>query len=130
MATDVNQSNPRGGVWARVWSLIHGRRAPHPSIAQVMAQWAEYELLFNDMLTRFNALLARQAKAEKATLARLAAEGGTEAVVHGSEGEASVPILSAKQILRTRIAQERFGGRVEAILAAKEARNVDSGTSG
>lgn len=33
--------------------------------AQIQAEWAEYQLLFNDLLLRFSALLARSAKAEK-----------------------------------------------------------------
>ncbi len=130
MATDAKQRDPRRGVWASLRARFGPRRTPHPSIAAVMAQWAEYELLFNDMLNRFNALLARQAKAEKAILTRLAAEGGAGDEGHGSDGAAPVPILSSKAALRTRIAHERFGGRVEAILAAKESRNVDSGTGG
>lgn len=95
-----------------------------------MAQWAEYELIFNDILQRLNAQLARQAKYEKAALTRLAAEGGAGDDGNGSESGPPVPILSAKAALRTRVAQERFGGRVQAILEAKEARNVDSGTGG
>lgn len=131
MDADQKQPNRAGGVWNRLWSFAWRRRPPHPSIASVMAQWAEYELIFNDILQRLNAQLARQAKYEKAALARLAAEGGT-GEVDGSDGSVvtPVPILSAKAALRSRVAQEKFGGRVQAILEAKESRNVDSGTGG
>lgn len=130
MDSDQKQRNPRGGVWARVRALFGPHRPPHPSIAQVMAQWVEYELIFNDILQRLNAQLARQAKYEKAARARLAAEGGMGEVDNGSDGAAPIPILGAKQALRSRVAQEKFGGRVQAILEAKEARNVDSGQGG
>lgn len=93
-----------------------------------MAQWAEYELIFNDILQRLNAQLARQAKYEKQALARLAAEGGTGDEDRSLTSTSPVPILSAKQALRSRVAQEKFGGRVQEILAAKEARNVNSGS--
>jgi len=46
-------------------------RAPEPTIVEIMAQWAEYELIFNDLLTRLSAMLARQAKMEKKRLERL-----------------------------------------------------------
>lgn len=130
MEADQKQPNRREGVWKRLRSFFPRRPPAHPSIAAVMAQWAEYELIFNDILQRLNAQLARQAKYEKAALARLTAEGGAGA--DGSEPDVAhtAPILSTKQALRSRIARERFGGRMDAILAAKEARHVDSGTGG
>lgn len=129
MESEQKQAIPRRGVWASLRQRFGPRRTPHPSIAAVMAQWAEYELIFNDILQRLNAQLARQAKYEKAALARLAAEGRMGDGRDGSVSEAPIPILGSKQALRSRVAQEKFGGRVHAILAAKEARNVDPDSS-
>ena len=130
MEADQKQPNPRRRPWEAFRARLRRKPPPHPSIAAVMAQWAEYELIFNDILQRLNAQLARQAKYEKAALARLSAEGGAGGGSDGSEPVAPTPILSTKQALRSRIADQKFGGRVAAILAAKEQRNVDSGTSG
>jgi len=44
------------------FSVLRGERLVQ---AQIQAEWAEYQLLFNDLLVRFSALLARSAKAEK-----------------------------------------------------------------
>jgi len=44
------------------FSVLRGERLVQ---AQIQAEWAEYQLLFNDLLLRFSALLARSAKAEK-----------------------------------------------------------------
>lgn len=71
-----NQPNRREGVWIRLRALLSRKRTPDPSIASVMAQWAEYELIFNDILMRLNAQLARQAKVEKKQLERLTREAG------------------------------------------------------
>lgn len=95
-----------------------------------MAQWAEYELIFNDILQRLNAQLARQAKYEKAALARLTAEGGVGEGRDDAEPVAPAPILSPKRALQVQLGRQRFGGRAAAILAAKESRNVDSDSSG
>jgi len=37
---------------------------------QIVWEWVEYQQAFNDLLTRFSALLARNAKAEKARAVR------------------------------------------------------------
>jgi hypothetical protein len=66
-----NQNNRAEGLWHRLRRIFRRNRAPDPSIASVMAQWAEYELIFNDILMRLNAQLARQAKVEKKQLERL-----------------------------------------------------------
>jgi hypothetical protein len=66
-----NQSNRAAGPWNRLRRIFRRNRSPDPSIASVMAQWAEYELIFNDILMRLNAQLARQAKVEKKQLERL-----------------------------------------------------------
>lgn len=41
---------------------------------QLQAEWAEYQMVFDDLLKRLSAQLARQAKAEKARLDRLTVE--------------------------------------------------------
>lgn len=123
METEQKQVNRRGGVWSRLRVAFTARRTPDPSIAQVMAQWVEYELIFNDILQRLNAQLARQAKYEKAALARLTTETAPEPT------QLPPPVLNSKQQLRSHMAQQRFGGRVQAILAAKENRDVNSGES-
>lgn len=50
------------------WSVLRGE-ALVP--AQIVAEWAEYQQIFNDLLQRFSASLARQAKAEKARIKAL-----------------------------------------------------------
>lgn len=100
------------------------RRDPEPSIAAVMAQWLEYELIFNDILTRLSAQLARQAKIEKKRLDR----------DQGAETRAApLPSVSTKAGLRSQYAVSRFGSRIQAILADKQATggfNVPVETNG
>lgn len=43
--------------------------------AQIQAEWVEYQLIFDDLLSRMSVSLARQAKAERKRLRRLAEEG-------------------------------------------------------
>jgi hypothetical protein len=68
---------------------------------QILADWLSYRLLFDDLLVRFGALLARQAKAEKARLQEQLAEQPTErAPAPGVNG-------SRKADVRRRIAEAR-----------------------
>lgn len=94
---------------------------PDPSIVQVMAQWAEYELIFNDILTRLNAQLARQAKADKKALER--------ALQENPEQQTVLPLQSPKAALRSAYATGRYGDRIGTLLAAKESNNerIDQG---
>lgn len=98
-------------------------RDPEPSVVQVMAEWAEYQLIFNDILVRLSAQLARQAKLEKSRLARMAEEAPQMM-------EPPVPVPTTKQALRTQYAMSRYGGRVQALLEAKETRDVSIGETG
>jgi hypothetical protein len=86
-----------------------------------MAQWAEYELIFNDILQRLNAQLARQAKFEKKALERLTLEGGDDH--NGADPTVASPILqTSKQALRSAWAVQRYGGLVRTLVESKEAR--------
>ena len=104
------------GVLARVFGAMARRRDPELSIAQVMAQWAEYELIFNDILQRLNAQLARQAKYEKRRLEAQTAEAPPVQPVTPTYSD-------PKQALRSRYAAQRYGGRIQALLNAKEQPN-------
>ena len=91
------------------WSWL--RRDPDPSIATVMAQWLEYELIFNDILTRLSAQLARQAKMEKRRLEREHTPDSRAAPRH---------IPTTKQQLRSQYALSRFGSRIQNIIEQKQ----------
>lgn len=108
---DPEETQPRRVTRPRRSFLSWLRRDPEPSIAAVMAQWLEYELIFNDILTRLGAQLARQAKIEKRRLQREQVD----------IRPAPAPAQSAKAALRSQYALSRFGGRVERILAEKQA---------
>jgi hypothetical protein len=66
-----------------------------------LADWLSYRLLFDDLLVRFGALLARQAKAEKARL--------EEQLAEPTERQPPVATLngSRKADVRRRIAEAR-----------------------
>ncbi len=108
MNPDKNQSNRGGGVLLRLRALFGRRRPRDPSIAAVMAQWVEYELIFNDILLRLNAQLARQAKVEKKQLARqLAATGDEEE--RGAHLAGLIPVAAmSKHELRSHFGRARF----------------------
>lgn len=65
---------------------------------QLRAEWAEYQLIFSDLLNRQSAMLARHAKAEKERLSRSLSEA--------PRPESSQPprSLSRKAQLRSRAA--------------------------
>ena len=92
------------------------RREPEPQIQEVMAQWAEYQMIFNDILQRLSAQLARQAKMEKKRLDKIA----SEIPVQLDMIQAQETPKNTKQALRTQYAATRFGGRIQAILNAKD----------
>lgn len=52
------------------WQVFLGERQVP---AQIAWEWAEYQSMFNDLLTRYSATLARAAKAEKKRIADLSA---------------------------------------------------------
>jgi len=53
------------GRWRSAWQVFLGRRT---TPLQIEAEWLEYKLVFEDILTRLGAQLARVAKAEKKRL--------------------------------------------------------------
>lgn len=57
----------RPGRLVSAWRVLMGR-ALTPD--QIVAEWIEYKQTFNDVLSKFSALLARQAKAEKDRIRR------------------------------------------------------------
>jgi len=61
--TETQKKSP--GRLVSAWRVLFGRSATNE---QMLAEWCEYRLTFNSLLERFSALLARQAKAEKARL--------------------------------------------------------------
>lgn len=51
------------------WSVLRGQSVVP---AQILSEWVEYQQIFNDLLQRFSASLARQAKAERRRVQELA----------------------------------------------------------
>lgn len=59
------EPSPGPSRWRLAWRVLLGE----PVVPQqVLQEWLSYRLLFDDLLQRFSALLARQAKAEHARL--------------------------------------------------------------
>jgi len=64
----MSQPSPRDrpeSRWRSAWQVFWGRRT---TPLQIEAEWLEYKLVFEDILTRLGAQLARVAKAEKKRL--------------------------------------------------------------
>ena len=57
------------------WRVLMGQRV---TPVQIQAEWVEYKMIFEDILQRFSAQLARNAKMEKKRLKRLADDAPTE----------------------------------------------------
>lgn len=64
--SDENPESPtqieRPGRLRAAWSVLRGERLVP---LQIQAEWADYQRTFGELLTRFSAQLARQAKAER-----------------------------------------------------------------
>jgi hypothetical protein len=85
------------------WGVLRGDRVVPD---QIRAEWAEYQVIFSDLLTRQSALLARQAKEEKRRLDRLAS-------VQAPEASTPAPHQGGKASLRRRAAlQKGLGGHI------------------
>lgn len=50
------------GRFRAAWYVLCGSRLVHH---QIQSEWLDYQVTFNDLINRWSALLARQAKAEK-----------------------------------------------------------------
>ncbi len=88
----------RQGRLRSAYRVLRGDALVH---AQIFAEWAEYQLMFGDLLTRFSALLARQAKSEKKRVSKQVAEPDARPVAKS----AAAPTPKAE--LRRRAAQLR-----------------------
>lgn len=67
MQTGANPE-PRLGRIRAAWYVLMGHRV---TPQQIQAEWVEYQQIFNDLLERWSAKLARDAKAEKQRIKRL-----------------------------------------------------------
>ena len=128
MDTAENQTDRRKPRWNPFRRTTKPNPTQDPSIVQVMAQWTEYELIFNDILTRLNAQLARHAKMEKKLLERTAQELGASPDANPAPAPGYLP--NSKAALRSQYATGRYGGRVEELLKAKVGRNVGDNQNG
>lgn len=63
---DSTSPQPPGRV-AQAWGVLRGR---YMTDVALQAEWLEYKQVFTDILTRFGAQLARQAKYEKERVKR------------------------------------------------------------
>lgn len=96
---DPPEALPREpGRFVSAWSVLRGQRL---TPLQVQHEWLTYKQVFDDVLNRLGAQLARQQKLHGERLKQLLAEGGGEQVVdHGSAAD-------RKDALRQRFAQSR-----------------------
>lgn len=86
---------PKVGRWRAAWYVLTGQRV---TPQQIQADWVEYQCIFNDLLERWSAKLARDAKAEKERIKRLDIP----------TPEVHVPqVTDTKQELRRRVANMR-----------------------
>jgi len=65
-----NGASPKAkvGRLRAAWYVLTGQRV---TPQQIQADWVEYQMIFNDLLERWSAKLARDAKAEKDRIKRL-----------------------------------------------------------
>lgn len=95
-----NGASPKAkvGRLRAAWYVLIGQRV---TPQQIQADWVEYQCIFNDLLERWSAKLARDAKAEKDRIKRLDA----------ATPVALVPqVPQPKQELRRKVAQMRGFG--------------------
>ena len=92
---------PRLGRIRAAWYVLMGQRV---TPQQLQADWVEYQQIFNDLLDRWSAKLARDARAEKDRIKRLDVPQPTNQ---------PVPPTDTKTELRRRVANMRGFGLVE-----------------
>ena len=122
MDTDKTQTKAARKRQIRLYWPFKRRPPPDPSIATVLAQWGEYELIFNDILIRLNAQLARQAKMHKRAIEKIKLDGEPEPTNGAHSVAPPLAVQSPKQALRSAYAAQRFGGRIQALVNSKEVR--------
>ena len=98
---DGANREPRLGRIRAAWYVLMGQRV---TPQQLHADWLEYQQIFNDLLDRWSAKLARDAKAEKERIKRLD--------VPVVQPVAPIP-SDTKTELRRRVANMRGFGLVE-----------------
>ena len=109
------RQNRLRAAWRAYWGV-------DPSIVTVMAEWAEYELIFTDILTRLSAQLARQAKLEKRKIDKHLAAEAPHPVV-----QTALP--TTKQALRSQAAVQMYGSRIGELLARKQSNGGEQDES-
>lgn len=62
---DTDEPPPRVSRWRAAWRVLTGESVVPD---QIFNDWLTYRLMFDDLLKRFGAMLARQAKADHARL--------------------------------------------------------------
>jgi len=87
---------PRYGRLRAAWLALRGERLVPQ---QIQAEWLEYQQIFESVLQRLSAQLARQARSEKLRIESLIPEGPTERVPASPRAH--------KQELRSRAAAMR-----------------------
>lgn len=97
------------------WYVLVGQRV---TPQQIQADWVEYQCIFNDLLERWSAKLARDAKAEKERIKRL---------------DAATPVAQTQQIpdvkqeLRHRVASMRGFGLTDMKTPTPEVKHESAG---
>lgn len=95
--TQNGASNKPVGRIRGAWLVLLGQRvAPQ----QMQAEWVEYQQIFNDILERWSAKLARDAKAERDRIKRLEPKEKPVA-------QPATPVANKKQALRQKVAAMR-----------------------
>lgn len=91
----------RPGRFAAAWSVLRGQRL---TPRQIQSEWLEYQQIFESILQRLSAQLARQARSEKLRLAALVPESSDQPP---QEDASSHDQKSHKAALRSRSADLR-----------------------
>ncbi len=100
------KSEPKPGRLRAAWYVLWGQRV---TPQQIQSDWVEYQCIFNDLLERWSAKLARDAKAEKERIKRL-----DSAAPAATPVEVAPQISDVKQELRRKVASMRGFGLMEA----------------
>lgn len=97
---DGAENRPPGRLRA-AWRVLRGEAVVHD---QIRAEWAEYQAMFSDLLQRWSAMQARQAKLEKARLKRVQED------VQAAQGDAPFrPVPGGDKAALRSLAAQRLG---------------------